>query len=237
MFNRFEPLSARAPRLIPELQRVSRRAGLEIPPERMFWMEASNKSVVPNAYVTGLGATKRIVVWDTALAQETPEGLLVLFAHEVGHYVLGHVGQALTFFAAMTFALSYLVHRTLGRLLARHGSAWGVRGPDDWASLPALLLLLSLFGFFATTLGNALSCYTENQADIYSLEITHGLLPDPGQTSAESFQRFGEKVFADPDPNPVGVFLFFDHPTVADRVHLFVTYDPWSKGEPPRFLK
>jgi hypothetical protein len=50
-------------------------------------------------------------------------------------------------------------------------------------------------------------------------------------------QVWGETVFADPDPNPIDILLFYDHPTIADRIHLFVTYDPWSKGEQPQFVK
>jgi len=237
MFFRFEPLSAKAPQLVPELQRVVHRAGMEIPPDRMFWMEASTKSVVPNAYVTGVGASKRIVVWDTTIAQETTDGILTVFGHELGHYALGHVWKGLAFFAAMAFLVLYLGFRTIDWLLARRQAAWGIRGLGDWASLPALLLLVSLFGFVANTSGNAFSRHIEHQADIYSMEVTRGIVPDPGQAAAASFQRFGEKVFTDPDPNPVNVFLFFDHPTVSDRIHLFVTYDPWSHGKQPRFVK
>jgi Zn-dependent protease with chaperone function len=60
---------------------------------------------------------------------------------------------------------------------------------------------------------------------------------DPGQAAARSFQQFGEVYLADPSPNPVYVFLFYDHPPISDRIHLAVTYDPWSKGEPPQFVK
>jgi STE24 endopeptidase len=237
MFDRFEPLSDKAPELVPQLQRVVRRAGLEIPPERMFWMEASDKTVVANAYVTGFGASRRIVVWDTTIAQETPDGLLTVFGHELGHYVLGHVWQGLAFSSAMAFVLLYLGYRTIGWLLARRGAAWGIRGLDDWASLPAFLLLLSLFGLLATVVDNAYSRYQENQADVFGLEVTHGIVPDPGQAAAASYQRFGEKVFVDPAPDPISVLLFFDHPTITSRIHLFVTYDPWSKGESPQFVK
>ena len=112
-----------------------------------------------------------------------------------------------------------------------------MRALDDWASLPALLLLVTLYGFAAEVALNNFSRYIENQADVYSLEVTHKILPDPGQASAISFQKFGQTVFVDPSPNPAYVFLFFDHPTVANRVQLFVTYDPWSKGESPRFVR
>ncbi len=237
MFNRFEPLSEKAPELIPDLQRVVRRAGLEIPPERMFWMEASDKTIVPNAYVTGLGVSQRIVVWDTTIAQETRGGLLNVFGHELGHYVLGHVWKGLALVSATGFVLLNLVSRTIGWMLARYDLAWEVRGLDDWASLPALLLLLSLFGFPAAVLDNAYSRFQEHQADVFGLEVTHGIVPDPGQAGAASYQRFGEKAFVDPDPDPIDVLLFFDHPTVSSRVRFFVTYDPWSKGDRPQFVK
>jgi Zn-dependent protease with chaperone function len=237
MFNKFEPLAAKAPQLIEPLQRVTRRAGQEVPPDRMFWMKASDKTIATNAYVSGFGASKRIVIWDTTIAQETTDEVLNDFGHEMGHYVLGHIWKGFVFFAAMLFVLLFLGYRSIGWLLARSGSKWGLRGLDDWASLPALLLLISVFGFAANVLGSTFSRFLENQADVYGLEVTHGIIPDPGQACAHSFQIYGEAVLVDPDPNPIQVFLFFDHPPVRDRVRLCVTYDPWSKGESPQFVK
>jgi len=237
MFNKFEPLTSKAPQLVPELQRLIRRAGQEIPPERMFWMKASDKTISTNAYVSGFGSSKRIVIWDTAIAQETPDEVVTDFGHEMGHYVLGHVWKGLIFGAVLLFVLLYLGYRSIGWVLARWGTRWGVRGLSDLASLPALLLLLTVFTFLANPITNGFSRFEETQADIYSLEVTHGILADPGQASAHEFQLWGEHVFVDPDPNPIDVILFYDHPTVADRVHLFVTYDPWSKGEQPQFVK
>jgi len=237
LFNKYEPLSTKAPQLVFELQRVTRRAGQEVSPERMFWMKASDKTIATNASVNGFGASKRIIIWDTTLAQETTEEVLTDFGHEMGHYVLGHIWKGFVFISALLFVLLYLGHRTIGWLLARSGAAWGVRGLDDWASLPALLLLITLFGFVANALGSTFSRYQENQADVYSLEVTHGIIPDPGQACAHSFQIFGETVLVDPDPNRIQVFLFYDHPTVTDRIHLCTTYDPWSKGESPQFVK
>jgi STE24 endopeptidase len=237
MFNKFEPLTVKAPQLIAPLQRVTRRAGQEVAPERMFWMKASDKTIATNAYVSGFGASKRIVIWDTAIAQETPDEVVADFGHEMGHYALGHIWKGFAFLAAMLFILLYLGYRSIGWLLARSGARWGIRGLEDWASLPALLLLLSIFGFASNAIGSTFSRYQENQADVYGLEVTHDIIPDPAQACAESFQNYGEKALVDPDPNPIQVFLFYDHPTVTSRVHLCVTYDPWSKGESPQFVK
>jgi len=237
LFFEFAPLSARAPALIPAIQRVTHKAGQDIPPERMLWMKASTKTIATNAYVSGFGSSKRVVIWDTTLAQETPDEILMDFGHELGHYVLKHILKGMIFMAAMLLALLYLGYRSIGWLLAKRGGAWGIRGLDDWASLPALLLLLTIFGFVADTAGNAFSRYLENQADVYSLEINHGIVADPGQAMARGFQKFGETVFEDPEPNRLRVFLFYDHPPVVDRIQLFVTYDPWSKGEATKFVK
>ena len=237
LFDKYEPLSAHAPQLVPELQRITRRAGQEVAPERMFWMKASDKTIGTNASVNGFGASKRIIIWDTTLAQETTDEVLTDFGHEMGHYVLGHLWKGFLFFSAVFFVLLYLGFRSIGGLLARSGAAWGIRSLDDWASLPALLFLMTLFGFASNVIGNTFSRYQENQADVYSLEVTHGIVPDNGQAFARSFQIYGETVLVDPDPNPVNVFLFFDHPTVADRIRLGVTYDPWSKAESPQFFK
>jgi STE24 endopeptidase len=237
MFYDFAPLSAKAPELIPPIQRVMHKAGQDIPSERMLWMKASSKTIATNAYVSGFGSSKRVVIWDTTLAQETPDEILMDFGHELGHYVFKHILKGMIFMAAMLLALLYLKYRSIGWLLAKRGAAWGIRGLDDWASLPALMLLLTIFGFVADTAGNAFSRYLENQADVYSLEINHGIVADPGQAMARGFQKFGETVFEDPAPNRVRVFLFYDHPPVLDRIHLFVTYDPWSKGEAPQFVR
>jgi len=237
LFNKYEPLEAKAPLLVPQLERVSRRAGQEISPARMFWMNASDKTVSTNASVNGFGASKRIIIWDTTLAQETTDEVLTDFGHELGHYVLGHIWKGFVFGATMFFVLLYCGFRTIGWLLARYGAAWGIRGLDDWASLPALLFLITLFAVAAGVLGNSFSRYQENQADIYGLEVTHGIVPDSGQAFAHSFQVYGENVLVDPDPNPIDVFLFYDHPTVRDRIHLAATYDPWSHGRTPQFVK
>ena len=237
LFNHYEPLSAKAPQLIGGLQQISRRAGEEVPPERMFWMLASDKTIATNASVEGFGSTKRIVIWDTSLAQESTDEILADFGHEMGHYVLQHMLKGLAFLALLVMILLYSCYKSIGWLLAKGASKWGIRGIDDWASLPALLLLLCVFGFLATAARNTFIRVQENHADIYSLEVTHGILANPGQTLAHTFQKYGESVLMDPDPNPLQVFLFYQHPPVPDRIRLFATYNPWASGADPRFVK
>jgi Zn-dependent protease with chaperone function len=237
LFNKYEPLASKAPQLVPELQKVTRRAGMEVPPERMFWMKASDKTVGTNASVNGFGASKRIIIWDTTLQQETTDEVLMDFGHEMGHYVLGHIWRGLLFAAPLLLVLFYAVFRSIQGLLARYGANWKVRAVDDWAALTALLLLLTVWGFAAEIAGNAFSRHLEHEADVFSMEVTHGLLANPGQAAAHSFQLYGETVLDDPDPDPTRVFLFYDHPPTRDRIRFFATYDPWSYGEQPQFVR
>jgi Zn-dependent protease with chaperone function len=131
----------------------------------------------------------------------------------------------------------WLGYQSIGWMLAKWGDGWGLRGLDDWASLPALLLLLSIFSFLFDPISNAYSRHVEHQADVYGLEVTHGILPDAAQVAADSFQVEGESSLAEPDPNPLNVFLFYTHPPISDRVKFLLNYDPWSKGEKPEFVK
>jgi len=237
LFHKFEPLAKKDAPLTASLEAMVQRAGENIPPERMFWMGAAEKTTALNAYVTGFGASKRIVVWDTTIAKMNTPQIVFVGGHEMGHYVLRHIPKGLAFGAAFLFVFFYLGFRSIGSVLARWGGNWGVHGVDDWASLPALVLLLSVFFALALPVFNAYSRHYEHQADQYALEVTHGLTPDSGQAGAQTFQILGEVNLSDPEPNPVAVFLYYDHPAIPDRIQFCLTYDPWSKGQPPEFVK
>lgn len=237
LFHKFEPLAQRDPALTVALEKMVQRAGEDIPPERMFWMGASEKLNAVNAYVTGIGSSKRIVVWDTTIAKMTTPQIVFVTGHEMGHYVLNHVIKGLIFFAGLFLFLFFIGYKIIGWVLARWGAGWEIRGLDDWASFPALLLLLTLALFFLSPVSNGVSRYFEHQADQYALEVTHGLTPDSSQVGAQAFQVLGEVDLGDPDPNPVDIFLFYDHPSDPDRVRFAVTYDPWANGGHGEFVK
>ena len=237
LFHKFEPLPSKDPALTASLEQMVHRAGQDIPPERMFWMNAGEKTTALNAYVTGLGASKRIVVWNTTIAKMTTPQIVFVAGHEMGHYVLNHIWKGLAFAALFLFVIFWLGSKTIGGLLARSGAKWGIRGLDDWASFPALLLLLTIFIFIASPIFNAFSRTQEHQADQYGLEVTHGLTSDSSQIAAQSFQVLGEVDLSDPDPNPLNVFMFYSHPAISDRVRFALTYDPWANGGTGEFVK
>jgi STE24 endopeptidase len=237
LFFKFEPLASRQPVLAGEITRVVERAGFRIPPERMFEMIASAKLHSLNAYVTGLGASKRVVVWDTTIAKLTIPQVLAVFGHEMGHYVLGHIWKGIAFGVCVIFVFLCLGYRVMAWALERWGRGWGIRGADDWASLPVLLFFLSIFTFLGSPVFNAFSRHLEHQADIYGLEVIHGLVHGSAQVAAQSFQVMGEVDLDDPDPSRIVEFWLFSHPPTKDRIDFALHYDPWSKGVPPRFVR
>jgi Zn-dependent protease with chaperone function len=237
LFHKFEPLAQKDPALTAALQKLVQRAGQDIPPERMYWMGAGEKTTALNAYVAGFGASKRIVVWDTTIAKMNTPQIVFVTGHEMGHYVLGHIPRLMAFAAALLFVFFYLGYRGIGWMLSRWGQNWAIRSIDDWASIPALLVLLSILFFLANPLINAGIRHQEHRADQYGLEVTHGLTPDARQIAAQAFQVLGDVDLADPDPDEIDIFLFYSHPAIRDRVQFSLSYDPWSKGGQGEFVK
>ncbi|HPA17432.1 MAG TPA: M48 family metallopeptidase [Verrucomicrobiae bacterium] len=237
IFNKFEPLEVRRPVLAEQIEKVVHRAGLEIPRSRMFEMRASEKVTTYNAYVTGIGASKRVVVWDTTARDLPLPQILFIFGHEQAHYVLNHIWIGVGATLLGLLLCLWIAHRAIGFLLTLRGARWGIRGVSDWASLPALLLLASAMQFLAEPVGAGLSRCLEHQADIYALEIIHDLVPDSSQAAARAFQRLGEKALAVPNPDPLFVFWTSGHPPIAERIRFALAYRPWSEGRRPRYIQ
>jgi len=236
LFFKFKPLANNHPNLVLQVEQVVHHGGMEIPPERMFEMNASTKTTEMNAYVSGFGASKRAVMWDTILAKATPQEALFVFGHEMGHYVLLHIPQLIAVISLILLALFYISYKVVGGILARCGETWKIRSIDDWASLPLLLLLLSVLTFLATPVLNAISRHYEHEADRYGIEVIHGIVPNANQVAAHYFEKSGEINLNDPAPSEWVKIWFYDHPTRPERVHFVATYDPWSQGEKGKYV-
>lgn len=237
LFNKFEPLDKSNPQLVDAIQKVTQRGGLEIPRDRMFLMKASEKVTTLNAYVTGFGPSKRVVVWDTTIQHaSTPETLFV-FGHEMGHYVLNHIviGISGTFIGLFIgFYLHYLIANWA---FVRFQQRWHMRELGDWAAVPMLLLIFSIMSTISAPIGNGFSRQLEHNADIYGLEVTHGINANSQEAAAHAFQVLGELSLSYPYPNKFVVFWYADHPPINERVPFAHSYDPWGKGEQPKYVK
>ena len=170
-----------------------------------------------NAYVTGIGASKRIVVWDTTVDKLPQNEILAIYAHEQGHYVLGHIPKGIAFAALLTLALLALLAAVYRWLLLRHGEAWHIAGEDDWAALPLLLLLASAFSFLSAPAANAADRAEEHAADVYGQHLLTRVLPNAAQVEVDDFNRLGRASLEEPAPNRFVVWWTYTHPPTADR--------------------
>jgi STE24 endopeptidase len=237
LFFQYEPLAPKNPALVAAIEKVVARGGLAIPPDRMFEMKASQKLNSLNADVEGLGASKRVVVWDTTIQQMTTDEILFVFGHEMGHYVLGHVRTGVALLCGVLLLFLFLGYHSARWMLGRWGAHWSIRGMDDWASLPLMLLTLAVFGFISEPVVNSVSRMQEHSADVYGLEVIHGIVPDSPQVAAAAFKILGEIALSDPNPNGFIKFWLYDHPAVSDRVRFAAEYDPWNNGRQPKYVR
>jgi STE24 endopeptidase len=215
MFYRFEPLAATHPALVDQLEGLVARAGLAIPADRMFEMKASEKLNSLNAYVSGFGGSKRVVVWDTTLQKLTTPETLFVFGHEMGHYVLNHIRNSLALLAIALLALFWAGSHMARRMVPDVG---------DWTSLPVLLLIVAVVSAISEPMVNSYSRWQEHQADLFALQITRGIVTPAA--AAHSFQVMGEIGLDEPDPNPFIVFWLYSHPSTSSRFDLALSSDP-----------
>ncbi|HEY1986522.1 MAG TPA: M48 family metallopeptidase [Terracidiphilus sp.] len=230
LFNKFEPLVKTHPALVTKLETVVAKTGTQIPPERMFLMKASEKSNGLNAYVTGLGSTKRFVMWDTATDRLPDDEVLFVFGHESGHYVLNHIPKMLTGMAVGLFFVFWACAVFAGWLVRRFGAKWQIDSVASRAGFLTLIFALSIAGFILAPAGNTFSRHFEHEADVYGQEAIHGLVADPQKTAVSGFNHLGEAWLEDPNPNPFIEFWTYNHPSVKNRANFAAQYDPWANG-------
>jgi STE24 endopeptidase len=194
---------------------------------RVLEVNKSEDTETVNAYVGGLFGTQRIVLWDTLLAKLDHDQVLVVWGHEMGHYVLGHVWTLFALLCALVFAGLYGVHRSLGFLIRRYRNRLGFSDPSDIASLPLLVLLSSVFFLLAQPVVLGYSRHIEREADRFGLEITQA-----NRAMATASTVLQEGNLAHPRPGPLYVLWRSRHPSIAERIELANHYRPWESGRP-----
>lgn len=223
LFNDFQPLKDQVLRAA--LLDEASRAGIE--GGRVYQVDKSKQTTTMNAYVTGIGPSSRIVMWDTLLAKMSHDEVLAVMGHEMGHYVLKHIWKGMAFGLAIGFVALFAGQRVVEWGARRFGPRWGFATAADPAALPWLLLVFSIFGFVITPIAAAQSRYVEHQADQFGLELTH--LNEP---MATAFVKLAEDSKQDPDPSALIEWWFYSHPSINRRIAYVLHYKPWAEGKP-----
>lgn len=210
LLHKIEPLNDDA--LTSRLQQVSQGTGLSI--EGVYRMLMSEETVKANAYLAGLGATRRVILGDTLLSGFTPEEIEVVFAHEIGHHVHRHTLKLIVAGVLLSPAIFFVADRCVS-LWVTH-----LEGSLDYRSLPVyampfLLLVVHVLSQVVEPLHHALSRHFERQADRYALARTGYV---------EAYRSFFTKLArlnkADPDPPAWEVWLLHSHPPISERAAL-----------------
>jgi STE24 endopeptidase len=208
LFNSFTPLPDSDLRT--RILAMARAQG--IPADEVYEVDASRQSQHTNAYVAGLFGAQRIVLYDTLLQRLAPREILFIVGHEMGHYVLKHIWKTVGFLALLFAAGLYLTDR-IGRRLIASRPRWGITGIEQPASLPLLLLILSLVSCAARPIVSAYSRAQERAADLFGMDVTR----DP-EAAASSFLKFAQVDLSEIDVDPVIEWALFTHPSTAHRI-------------------
>lgn len=217
LFNRFEPLEQGRARS--DVLELGERAGVEI--GEVYRVDASRRSTALNAYVDGIGSTKRVVVYDNLLEDANRAQLRSVVAHELAHVDGRDVPRGMLWVALVAPLAMLLVARSSEVMARRFGAP-----PDAPAALPATALALSAVALLLGVVGNQLSRSVEERADTFALDLTG----DP--RSFISLQRhLAERNLSDPDPPALIHFLLGSHPSTIDRIG---AAESWAASHPPK---
>jgi len=206
LFNRFETLAPGD--LRDRIEEMAAEAGF--PVADIYRMDASRRSTHSNAYFTGLGRKKRIVLFDTLLEKHDTDEILAILAHEIAHYRLGHIRRMVALQIAGTFAAAFLAGLLLHDPFIYR--AFGFE-PTIYIGLFLLSILFSPLGILAGPAVAALSRHHEYQADCFAARLIQDR-----ETLVSTLARLYRDNLANPVPHPLVSFIYHSHPTLLERI-------------------
>ncbi len=212
LFFKFAPLQRQS--LAERVKSVMSRAGLQV--DRVQQVDASRRSKHSNAYFTGIGRVKRIVLFDTLLDQMNDDEIIGVLAHEAGHWKLGHIWKRLLSMELISLAACWSAW-----LLLSGGKLPGLLDLPQLGLVGQVMILgflASLITFPLTPLFSAMSRRHEWQADRFAVELTGATEP-----LAQALIKLSKENLSNLHPHPFYVWFYYSHPPVVDRIAQFST--------------
>jgi len=215
IFYKFEPLEN--DELRRRLVLLSERAGTRV--RGVYKWHLSEKSKKANAALTGLGATRRIILADTLLDHYSDDEIEAVLAHELGHHVHNHILKSIAVQAGITFVGFWLADQVL-RYAVERGNLFETM--SDFANLPLLVLVSTVLSFLLMPALNAYSRFNERQADRYCFESVASIEP-----FVTSMNKLADQNLAEKTPSRWVEWFFHSHPAISKRVAAAQT---WARG-------
>jgi len=215
IFYKFEPMENEE--LKRRLVLLSERAGTRV--RGVYKWILSEKSKKANAALTGLGATRRIILADTLLDNYSNDEIEAVLAHELGHHVHKHILKSIVVQAGITLFGFWLANEVLHYAIDRREMFAGM---SDFANLPLLVLVSTLLSFLLMPAMNAYSRFNERQADRYCFHSVASVDP-----FISAMTKLAEQNLAEKTPSHWVEWLFHSHPAISRRV---AAAQDWAKG-------
>ena len=207
LFNKFEPIEDRA--LEDRIKTLMEKVGLHV--KGVFKMDASKRSKHTNAYFTGIGRSKRIVLFDTLLASHSEEEILAVLAHEIGHWKKKHVFKQIILLEIFSLAVFYGVSKFLNWTLLYQ--TFGFQELVPYVGLFLIGALISPPGYFLQPLESAISRKFEREADDFALELMKTAEP-----MRKALKRLAVDNLTNLTPHPLYACFYYSHPPLAERI-------------------
>jgi STE24 endopeptidase len=215
IFNKFEPLRPGPTRS--DVLELAHKAGVDV--GEVYRVDASRRTTAANAYVGGLGHTKRVVLYDNLISGFPRDELRLVVAHELGHQKHHDLYRGLLWLALVAPAGTFLAQALAERFARRDGLDDPGRKPLP-VVLPAIALAVAIVSFGFGAASNVLSRQVEARADAFSLRLTN----DPA-AFVQLERRLALRNISDPDPPALTQALFGTHPTTAERIGIGEAFD------------
>ncbi|MCY6484612.1 M48 family metallopeptidase [Clostridium aestuarii] len=228
LFNEFKPVENK--QVENSLMELTKKAKIENC--KILKVNKSKETSMINAYMTGIGSSKRIVLWDTAIDKLNIRELNFVMAHEIGHYVLRHNKKFIFIDILITFIVLYIINALAPSIIYKFKKNFKFTSLSNVASFPLIILILNFCFLFITPSLNAYSCYIERQADTFAIEITKD-----NEAAVSSFEKLSKNGIVIEKPDTLYRIWTYDHPPIKDRITFFKTYAPWQKGEKLKYNK
>jgi len=207
LFNKFEPIGDEE--LSAKIKEQMEKSGIRV--KKILQMDAGTRSRHTNAYFTGIGKTKQIVLYDTLIQSHTVDEILAVLAHEAGHYRKKHVLKQLIIFASFSLAALYATWLFVQWRL--FFTTFGFNAPLPYVGLFLAGIVWSRAGFFLQPLYMAISRRFEREADGFAVDMLGG-----GAAMARALKRLAADNLSNLNPHPLYVWFHYSHPPVVERV-------------------
>jgi len=184
---------------------------------KVFIVDKSKDTNTMNAYMTGIFSAKRIVLWDTTINNLSEDEVLSITAHEIGHYVKGHIWKGIVIGIVGLFILLFSVHVSANWILEMSKGAFGFKNIYNYASLPIFLILINMILFIGQPISNTVSKYFEKEADSYEISLTKDR-----ESAVSAMEKLYEKSLGVPRTSKLFNFWYRTHPDLEDRIAFYL---------------